>query len=408
MKFDHEFVLSDGSTLRFDRLERLEDWLKSELETWQWMNDISPHGSNLYGNVSSSIRSNLQIIEQLKGSPENKNIADNLRQNLNRLNDQINAGQFIPSRTDIGKFILKLAQESPESAVDVFRVSSIRRPNNVPNDFGAGVGLVLYTIYEHGIGKFSLQSSKRAVSELFGKLEQTHDTFEIDSSERIAELDNMIVERKKKVEKSTRSLATILGRYKSKTRKEQFDLRQEAKNNLDEFQTSVKERISAFEEFYETKVALLEPVNYWRAKKRWHIFGTFLFGFVFLTYSVLVAFVIGSFVTTFDGGALGFLEYWRGADFSALGAIALLLALILIFARILYRIFASQMHLWNDASERVTMTQTYLAFAEKGHVKDEHLGAILNRLFAPASDGVVKDEFGSAGPLDAVMGRFSR
>ena len=54
------------------------------------------------------------------------------------------------------------------------------------------------------------------------------------------------------------------------------------------------------------------------------------------------------------------------------------------------------------------MIQTYLALAQKGHAKEEFLGALLARLFSPSSDGVVKDDFSSVGPMDFVMKNFSK
>lgn len=207
---------------------------------------------------------------------------------------------------------------------------------------------------------------------------------------------------------STSLLAKILGTYDSNLRKQQFEYITGKKSEFKEFIGGVQERISNFENFYENKVALLEPVSYLRNKKGWHIFGTTISALVFFGYCTALAWFIGKFFVEFDGGVKGFIDFWKIADLSALGAVALLLGLLLILARIFYRILASQLHLWNDASERVTMTQTYLAFAEKGHVKDEHLSAVLARLFAPASDGVVKDDFGSVGPIDALIGRIAK
>ena len=91
--------------------------------------------------------------------------------------------------------------------------------------------------------------------------------------------------------------------------------------------------------------------------------------------------------------------------FEGLSFIIVIIAVCLIGSRIIYRLFASQLHLWNDASERVTMIQTYLALSIKENVKDQHLEALIQRLFAPASDGVVKDDFGTVSGLEAALSR---
>jgi hypothetical protein len=63
------------------------------------------------------------------------------------------------------------------------------------------------------------------------------------------------------------------------------------------------------------------------------------------------------------------------------------------FIRLLVRIFLSNIHLENDASERVTMAKTYLALIRDGSFEGkEHIGTILAALFRPTGDGIVKDE----------------
>jgi hypothetical protein len=61
--------------------------------------------------------------------------------------------------------------------------------------------------------------------------------------------------------------------------------------------------------------------------------------------------------------------------------------------RAFVRIFISNLHLENDAAERVTMAKTYLALLRDGSLpKDDSIGTILAALFRPTGDGIVKDE----------------
>jgi hypothetical protein len=76
-----------------------------------------------------------------------------------------------------------------------------------------------------------------------------------------------------------------------------------------------------------------------------------------------------------------------------IGAYILLVTLAFWFIRLLVRIFLSNIHLENDASERVTMAKTYLALIRDGSFEGkEHIGTILAALFRPTGDGIVKDE----------------
>ncbi len=61
--------------------------------------------------------------------------------------------------------------------------------------------------------------------------------------------------------------------------------------------------------------------------------------------------------------------------------------------RLVVRMFLSHIHLATDAAERVVMVKTYLSLIEGDRVKSvEDRQLILQALFRPASDGIVKDE----------------
>ena len=132
-----------------------------------------------------------------------------------------------------------------------------------------------------------------------------------------------------------------------------------------------------------------EPVEYWKTKRQLHQKWSRIWG------ALSVVGLIGA------GTGLGWLihdllqntlantapETWRLS----------VLALIAVFAvwsvRLVVRLFLSHQHLLTDADERIVMVQTYLSLMEGEHLasrKDRQL--ILQALFRPASDGLVKDE----------------
>jgi hypothetical protein len=74
-----------------------------------------------------------------------------------------------------------------------------------------------------------------------------------------------------------------------------------------------------------------------------------------------------------------------------------MLVLIGLFAvwgvRLVVRMFLSHLHLATDAGERVVMARTYLSLLEGDRLASkEDRQLILQALFRPASDGIVKDE----------------
>lgn len=76
-----------------------------------------------------------------------------------------------------------------------------------------------------------------------------------------------------------------------------------------------------------------------------------------------------------------------------LGSFILLATLSFWFIRLLVRIFLSNLHLENDAAERVTMVKTYLAMIRDDAMpRAENISTVLAALFRPTGDGIVKDE----------------
>jgi len=61
--------------------------------------------------------------------------------------------------------------------------------------------------------------------------------------------------------------------------------------------------------------------------------------------------------------------------------------------RILARMLLSNLHLREDALERVTMVNTYLSLSEgKQGLKDDDRKLILEMLFRPSTTGIVQDD----------------
>lgn len=60
--------------------------------------------------------------------------------------------------------------------------------------------------------------------------------------------------------------------------------------------------------------------------------------------------------------------------------------------RIIVKIALSNLHLSEDANERVVMIQTYLSFVKEGQIDENDKNLILYSLFRPSNIGIIKDE----------------
>ena len=147
---------------------------------------------------------------------------------------------------------------------------------------------------------------------------------------------------------------------------------------------------------YAEKLGLEAPVTYWKKKARLHKLKeaqhlrTLRFYFAGASVGILFVFYQAA-VKLHD------LVLIPTPVLIVVGAgLALFSALLLWVARILTRLYLSEHHLRTDSEERATMANAYLALTHRGSLESADKAIILQALFRPSVDGVVKDE----GPPD--------
>lgn len=170
-------------------------------------------------------------------------------------------------------------------------------------------------------------------------------------------------------------------------------------------------RIRSVEETYKEQLGLKAPVDYWKKKAaahrasegtlRWLVIGFFAIAMAAVTVTfwnvgwTLINLAItpgaapvpsGVYVVTSAGlGSAAAVLFWGG--------------------RLLTKLYLSQHHLRQDAEERATMTETYLALIENQAASTDDRQVILNALFRNTPDGIVKEEGGLDPSLAAALGR---
>ena len=166
-----------------------------------------------------------------------------------------------------------------------------------------------------------------------------------------------------------------------------------------------KAALGEIEQKYHDAMALGEPVKYWTKKRKKHRIMTTVFGGMFVAY---LALVIGyGFSALKDTDYLS-AWFWANASYSLVVITLVGVGIVVALARVLLRLFMSQLHLGNDADERVTMVQTYLALREGGHADETQMQLVIDRLFQRATDGVVREELGPVTIPDAIRSFFQR
>jgi len=338
----------------------------------------------------------------IAAGPDNEGLERNLQNSIRNFQNHLDNGRYISSKSALAEFIFAERETNKNFAVLLAEVAIMPGNQQLQNNKQTLFAVSALSNFERNISKRAATASGKTIERIRGELEVLVKNEELESSKRLDELDGLIALREQKAEASTKTMATTLGKHKSNTRNEQHKLRDEVKEQTDALIQSVRDETETIKETYESKMALQAPIQYWKDKSKNHKWATIILAGLFILYSALAIWALIGFILAFDGSVNGFILSWKGAGVGPVASFAGLIGLGMIFARIFYRLFSSQLHLWNDASERVIMIQTYLSMAQQGHAKEEFLGALLHRLFSPSADGIVKSDLGAVGPIDGL------
>ncbi len=357
-------------------------WLQKELAGWSWLNSRS------FGNHDSSSRESINAISQaINHVSEYKNY---ITTNPDHASNLIRTAENIIRTIYIDK-------KFPHSSTPIFN-----RTDSIKSEYGdnaaswylaarTGASGVQFQPYELsswkgliegisdsygpiGEGKSKVKALEKAIDTLRGELEAT-----------LGNGQNVFNELHRNYETVTKDIGAQLAQAKT-----DFEDAQVARDlAFENLTTAHTAGLEAIRKTFREELALRAPAEYWTSKRTAHrwiaaITGVFSFGAI-TACAFFLAMEIQSILSSTLPNATP--DHWKIA----------VLALVSIFSvwavRLIVRIFLSHMHLAGDASERVVMLKTYLSLIEGGQLTDDgERKLILNALFRPASDGIVKDE----------------
>lgn len=168
-------------------------------------------------------------------------------------------------------------------------------------------------------------------------------------------------------------------------------------------------QLDTLEQTYREKLALMAPVQYWNLKATNHKAAEKWARRFVVAFFVLA---LPSLVTMFGGASWYLLQNVDratppGLYIIASAGLATTAGVMFWIGRLLTKLYLSQHHLRQDAEERAVMTTTYLAFTAERAADDADRAIILNALFRPTSDGIVKEDGGLDMNLASLLSRVA-
>ncbi|RZS57944.1 DUF6161 domain-containing protein [Sphaerotilus mobilis] len=388
---------ANGGVLAPTSIEEAVGWIQAEISFWDWVNGHRHrNGGQDQGlrSAYSSLHQALNTLQQAEGfrSSNFGHFQALVVQAQNHLQAALLSTNLPHSATPLAKQIAAYRTAHGDHAANYF--ASVFVPPQGEHTFRPE-GLDGWRGFLEGLNaRFGAMTE----SHLDPSAQATH----LALDELRAKAEALLGEKKQVYEalhRDYRSLTEAVGLRKD----EQSDAFDEAQTARDDEFNELKRRhqaeMAALQAKFNTEMTLRAPVAYWEKKGEKHKQNMWIAGVLsvlaLIATPAALAFWIHDVLkdTPVDKAPAS----WRLA----------ILALVGLFAvwavRLLVRIYLSQVHLATDAAERVVMVKTYLALLEGDKLPEqEDRQMILQALFRPATDGIVKDEGIPPGALEVL------
>ena len=344
---------------RFKDLEELKAWHNEQKSFYEWIGQHTSGNRNiptLWAHLSQKWNNIDQHIDQAIRHAESEQLDSHLSNLSNNITKIYVGNELLVSTTPKAQFVDDFKNEDPMAAAHalLYYLGLQILPEKKTWE-----GVFNALLFDKGI-KYNIKNEKK---ELSGLKSKWHDEFK--------QLHSQFIEQSEKNENIYSKLSDKLA---------------DQQHEFDKFVSDSKGILENVEKTYDEKLALQSSVTYWGKKAKTHKTNSKWFGGIFFGVSIVGSISLAKFVYDI------FLhiekpEYWQIAILGILTTIGVWIL------RLLSRIFLSNMHLGNEANERVTMIKTYLALLREGQgPKPEDRQLILQTLFRPSHTGLIKDE----------------
>ncbi|WP_298011594.1 DUF6161 domain-containing protein [uncultured Aquabacterium sp.] len=403
-----QYVVEVGpanETLEWGSLDEAATWLQTQLDKWSWTSGgmaASLAQNQVWGVISTTLGdvrtkfNHAKIFSQ--SAPGNSDEVENFREGALLLKRAYEEHPWLSEQSPAGKFIADVRRRKGDAvASGVLAIWMNLSFNSDNHPYFVAQAVAESEFYARG-GPDRLAWEEAEYANILQGITRSRDTMAA-----LQEGLRQQVEEQTKAFSSEKSARAMHFSTEKSTRDEQW------KQQVDD----ATQKLKQIERAYREHMSLAAPVEYWEKKKIRHFRWMVATGLVTISAMGLAGWLLHCELTEVGQAASAAASSAKAASGAAalgktdgvmalltaattwrLGSFILLATLAFWVLRLLVRIFLSNMHLENDAAERVTMVKTYLALISEGKLNgdSENLKAVLAALFRPTGDGIVKDE----------------
>lgn len=378
----------DKSDLVLWNADDVSRFIATELEYWKILDRPDPVGNDSIRDFPKNTYARLIALSNVFTQYLSDPVAHvaYLRRSFQKLY-QDSGNQLPTSLSSYGQFLGQLRAKLPDVAFNV-AVQYVARRGAVD---GLNLGIPDHLIAILAVAAYRLGLSSDVSAAQRAAMSAVAQKFDQDSAAEIAKQREVSAAWAKSQEQFRAEFGQAL-----QGAAERFsELWSGQANQMD----SALAEFKAVETAYREQLQLAAPTTYWTKKQSRHRNLAIGFGIWCVLYALAATLYVSLTLAGEYDAALKLPAGTSWVPYVLLGARGLFVSIVVFWAgRIFVRMFLSQLHLSMDAHERSTMVMTYLALTQDGRITPEERPLVLQPLFRPTSDGIVKDD-GSADPI---------
>jgi hypothetical protein len=360
-------------------------WMQHEQAFWSWLNSNNRGGNHDQGlkqalnQLSHAINSAHQASQYKDSNPQQ--YQNELNGIPSTLQDVFGRQRLPHSSTPLAKRIGEYRSAVGDHAASFFASVFVPPPQGhhfQPQDLVGWRGLTEGLIERFGLSRAPQKGRKLAAEQSFEQLR--------------SKAESLVGEKSMAYDALHRDYAALAesARVAGDENHLQFvEAQAERSRDFEKLVSEHQQEMEKIRKTFHEETALRAPATYWDAKRKDHerlskITGAISFGGIAVA-AIGLGWLIHDLLRTAQPNAAP--EAWRLAMVVLIGLFAVW------GVRLVVRMFLSHLHLATDAAERVVMARTYLSLLDGDRLaSNEDRQLILQALFRPASDGIVKDE----------------
>lgn len=389
-------LAGNGGILAPASASDLSAWIETETNFWGWFFQLPNNNSNprtLVLNAITPLRQAASLVrEALQKEPNGPEFKTRIEQAKNALGIAFINKRLPHSSTPLGKNVAQRSNRDKLEAVSyVFALLATNEQFEMTN-FSSWRGFlegVIERFHVSSVSAHSVENMAQSLAELY------------------ANNDRALGEKQQSLGELQRQYQSLVIAITDTAKGQKLDFNAFIDVNQGIYDAAMAEHkvaIGNLEKVFREKMTLRAPVEYWEDRQTHHAKRTRKTGI--LAFGSMALLAVG----------IGLLAHWTFSELKMdekpamwRTTVLVLLGVLGVWAvRLMIRIFLSHSHLEIDAAERVTMVKTYLSLLESDKLpSDDDRKLILQALFRPASDGIVKDE-GLPHPALEALTRFGK